>query len=348
MRLRILASLTAFANCAAADDAAFEFDTQREILVPPPVAAAEALIGAKFEPTKHELRVNDTLTTEKWEQGFLLHARLPLDEAFSIRQDIRTGLQTETVFGDALATTYRDALTLLEKTSAELRASEALRIAASIQQQWLANNQVPFAEIVAYGTEVVARPVQSITLKLQAEWHEREEFAGSTAEQQSYRLVIDEEFVPKKLKASACAGIVDSEDASGREVSERRWGALLFWSPDGDRTALTLGADFAEREITGGPENAIGADLDRVANYQVKLRQRFFLRSNVELQAGRELHPLNFTDGLPSVDAWNLGANSDFFLREELSAALGLRYRLRDEAAPADEFSLTLSIKGRF
>lgn len=351
MRLRILASLLAFANCAAADEAAFEFAEQPEILVAPPAAAVESLIEAKFEPTKRDLRVDGLLTAEKWEQGFLLHARLPVDEMISLRQDFRTGLQTETILGDALATTYRDALTLLEKTSAELRASEALRIAASIQQQWLANNQVPFAEIISYGTEVVAKPAPSVTLKLQAEWQEREEVAGPVAEQQAYRLAIDEEFIPKKLKVIVGAGIVDSKDAMGHEVSERKWNAALFWSPDGDQTMCTLGVDLAERESGGDARLAQGPELDRVASYHLKLRQRWFARSHVELQAGRELHAPDSSNGMASTETWNLGTNSDFLFRDELNAGLGLRYRLRDDSSASvvgNEFSLTLSLKGRF
>jgi hypothetical protein len=347
----VVASLAVLANGATASVADFEFTAQRDILVTPQAVSAESLVEAKFEPTKHELRVGEFPAEEKWEQGFLLAARLPVDDAFLLRQDIRTGLQTETVLGDALSFTYRDALALLEKTSAELRASEALRLAASIQQQWLANNRVPFAEIVTYGTEAVARPAKNLTLKLQAEWQEHAEFAGAVAEQQAYRLAIEEELVPKKLKASAGAALVDSEDATGREISERKWDAALFWSPNGDRTALTLSADLADREITCDPQFADGTSADRMANYHVKLRQRLFARSQIELQAGRETPPLQAVDGLPSADAWSLGANSDFFLREGWNAALGLRYRLQDDSpspAPADEFSLTLSLRGLF
>lgn len=351
MRLRIVASLLLLANGAAAIEAAFEFTAEREVLLPPPAVAAESLIEARFEPTKHELRVSDFPAVEKWEQGFLLHARLPVDETFSLRQEFRTGLQTENILENGLSATYRDALALLEKTSAEVRASDALRLAASIQQQWLATNRVPFAEIVTYGTEAVAKPVKSVTLKLHAEWQQRDDFAGVVAEQQTYRLAVDEEWIPKKLKASAGAALLDSADEAGREISERKWDAALFWSPDGDRIAFTLGADLADRGITASSQSEQGASVDRVVNYHAKLRQRLFARSQIELQGGRELHPLESPNGLPSAEAWTLGANSDFHLREDWNAALGLRYRLRDEPlplAPADEFSLTLSVKGRF
>jgi hypothetical protein len=349
MRLWILASLAALTNCVAANESAFEFTAQREVLARPPAVAAESLIEAKFEPTKYELRAADGPAVEKWEQGFLIHARLPVDETFSLSQDLRTGVQTETILGTAFATTYRDALSLLEKTSAEFRASEALRLAASIQQQWLATNQIPFAEIVTYGTEAVAKPAPRTSLRLQAEWQERQEATGANAAQQAYRLAVDEEFVPKKLKAGLSAALVDSGDAAGRTIAERKWGAALFWSPDGERTALTLGAELADRDIADATDSAL--EMERVTNYHLKVRQRILTCSQIEFQAGRELHTADSSGDLPVADAWNLGANSEFSLREDWNAALGLRYRLRDDApslTPAHEFSLTLSVKARF
>ena len=187
----------------------------------------------------------------KWEQGFILHARLPVDDGFSIRQDIRAGLQTETVLGDALSSTYRDALTLLEKTSAELRATEALRVTASIQEQWLANNQVPFAEIMLPTAQRPwpdpCKPSPGQAPGRMAGARRIRPRGRGTADVSAGR--VDQEFVPKKLKASVGGVVYDSEDATGRTISERKWDAALFLSPDGERTALTLGADLASARL---------------------------------------------------------------------------------------------------
>ena len=342
MPVFLLASL---GGIAFAVDEEFAVTAPRVLLITPVAVASDSLLEAKIEPTKHELRFDNVLAAERWEQNFQFAARLPVAEAFSLRQEFRAGLQNETVLGDELSTVFRDALTTLEKTSAELRASEALQLAASVQQQWLANNSVPFAEIVTYGAEMKYSPVKTTTVKLQLELSERDEFAATQSAQESYRLALEQELVPKRLAAAAGASLGHADDAvlAERESFTRKLDGSLKWTPLA-ATSLTLGGERSARDAVALVE---GGEA-----YAVKVQQQLFARSKLELQAGYELHTRSPLDAATSTgSAWNLGANSDFALRDEWNAGVGIRYRLRDESAspvPSDELSLTLSVKGRF
>lgn len=342
MRVRVFACLLAGASGGFASEEAFDFSPS--VLVDPPARAAESLLEAKIEPTKYERRLQDAFAAETWEQGFSLAARLPVDEAFSLRQEFRTGLQSETVLGQELAATYRDALALLEKTSAELRASEALRLAVSVQQQWLATNSVPFAEILTYGAEAALRPMKATVLKLQAEWQERDEFSASASAQETYRLALEQELFPKRLTARAGVSFAHFADGlvAERETFARKLETALQWTPLA-QTALTLGVELADQD-------ALRADATAEL-YAVKLQQQLFPGGKVELQAGYEQRVQETLDALSRSGAWNLGAQSDFTLRDDWAAGFGVRYRQRSESpllAPVDEVSLSLSIKGRF
>lgn len=337
--------LALLGGIAFAVEADFALTPPRTLLIAPLVVASDSLLEAKIEPTKHELRFDDVLAAERWEQNFQLAARLPVEEAFSLRQEFRAGLQNETVLGDDLSTFFRDALTTLEKTSAELLASEAFRIAASIQEQWLANNSVPFAEIVTYGAEMKFSPVKTTTVKLQLELSERDEFAATQSKQENYRLALEQELVPKRLSAAAGASLGHADDAvlADRESFARKVDGSLKWTPLA-ATSLTFGGERSAREAVALVE---GGEA-----YAVKLQQQLFARSKLELQAGYELHTRTPFDAEPATGSvWNWSANSDFAFRDEWNAGVGLRYRLREDAASpvlSDELSLTLSVKGRF
>ena len=233
---------------------------------------------------------------------------------------------------------------MLEKTSAELRASDALRLTASIEQQRIANNSVPFAEIVAYGTEAALTPVKTTTIKFQLEWQQRDEVAAVVSERETIRLAIEQEFIPKKLKTSAGASLVLIPNETVREADSeaRKFETAVQWSPLA-QTAVTLGAELATREAVRLNET--------VENYALKLQRQLFPGSTVELQAGYEQRWQDSLSTFSQATSWNLGARSDFGLRDDWMAGVGLRYRLRDEApllTPTDELSLTLSLKGRF
>ncbi len=315
------------------------------LFIAPFTPSAESLIELQVEPTKRELRFDDVLAAERWEQNFRLAARLPVAEAFSLRQEFRTGLQSETVLGDELTTLYRDALAMLEKTSAELQASEALRLAASIQQQWLATNSIPFAEIVTYGVEAKISPVKATTVKLQLEWQDREEYTTTETAQETYRLTLEQELVPKRLAAGAGASLGHFDDLvlADREHFTRRMEGSLKWTPLA-ATALTLGSELSTREALDVLESSEA--------YALRVQQQIFARSKLELQAGYELHTRSPLDADPTTGkSWTLGANSDFAVGDSWNAGAGLRYRLREEAAstaPTDELSFTLSVKGKF
>ena len=344
MRSWLLAPMLALlAGHLPAADTEFSLTESRPIFIAPPGAASGALIQATIEPTRHELRFDDVLAAERWEQNFQLAAPLAITEAFSLRQELRTGLQNETVRLDEFSTAARDAIAVLEKTSAELRASEALRLAASVQDQWLANNSVPFAEIVTYGAEAKFSPVKTTAVKLQIELQERDEFAAAQSEQTTWRLALEQELVPKRLKAVAGASLIRAGelDSADRGSSTGKVDGSVQWSPLTD-TAFTLGAGRTHRETA-----ALCEDVDA---YAFKVQQQIFSRSRLEMQAGYELRTRGPLD-LPESDGWNLGASSDFALRDDWNAGVGVRYRLRDEpltANPLDDLSLTLSLKGRF
>lgn len=346
MAARFLVLLLAVCGVAAsASDVEFTVTEPRSLLITPLVRPTDSLIEAQIEPTKHEMRFDDVLAAERWEQNFQLAARLPVAEAFSLRQEFRTGLQNETVLGDELTTVFRDALAMLEKTSAELRASEAVRIAASVQQQWIANNSVPFAEIVTYGVEAKFSPAKTTTVKLQLEWQDRDEFAATQSEQENYRLTLEQELVPKRLTAGAGAALGHFDDviAADHENFTRKMEGSLKWTPLA-ATTLTLGGELSAREAL--------ALIESGEAYAVKVQQQVFARSKLELQAGYELHTRSPLDAEGTGgSSWTLGANSDFALRDDWNAGVGVRYRLREEpvgTAPADELSLTLSVKGKF
>lgn len=346
MRVRLFVSLLAL-HCAVAfaTEAEFGLAMPLPMFVVPVAPPAESLIEMQIEPTKRELRFDDVLAAERWEQNFRLAARLPVAEAFSLRQEFRTGLQSETVLGDEFTTLYRDAIAMLEKTSAELQASEALRLAASIQEQWLATNSVPFAEIVTYGVEAKFSPVKQTTVKLQIEWQDREEFIATQTGQENYRLTLEQELVPKRLAAGAGAALGHFDDAAvaEREHFTRKMEGSLKWTPL-TATALTLGGELSTREAL--------ALIESGEAYAVKVQQQIFARSKVELQAGYELHTRSPLDAAETVGtAWTLGANSDFAVGESWNAGASVRYRLREDAlsvAPIDEVSFTLSVKGKF
>lgn len=346
MRVRLLVSLFVFACVvASATEVEFTLTEPRAVLIAPLARPADSLIEAEIEPTKHEMRFDDVLAAERWEQNFQLATRLPVAEAFSLRQEFRSGVQNETVLGDELTTVFHDALAMLEKTAAELRASEALRIAASIQEQWLATNSVPFAEIVTYGVEAKFSPVKTTTVKLQLEWQDRDEFAATQSDQETYRLTLEQELVPKRLTAGAGAAFGHFDDATfaDRENFTRKMEGSLKWTPLA-ATTLTLGGEVSAREALALVESGEA--------YAVKVQQQVFTRSKLELQAGYELHTRSPLDAAEIAGAtWTLGANSDFALRDDWNAGVGVRYRLREApsgAPPADELSLTLSVKGKF
>lgn len=335
----------ASAAALAVEGVTFDLASSPEILIAPPARPAESLVAAQIEPTKYDRLVSDLSATDKWEQGFVLAAWLPIDETFTLKQDFRTGLQSETVLGQALAATYRDALAVMEKTSAELKASEAVRIAAAIQQQWLANNQVPFAEITTYGAEAAITANKTTTLKLQSEWQQREEAAATdTTAQETYRLLLAHELLPKRLHASTAVSLVHSannEDAD-RETLLRKIESALRWTPM-EQTAFTLGGEF-------GDQGATVTDTTG-ATYLLKLQQQIFRGAKVEVQGGYEQRLQETAEEITRDGAWNLGANSDFTLRDEWAAGVGLRYRQRDDVSlqrSADEVSFSLSVKGKF
>ncbi|MGB8169801.1 MAG: hypothetical protein WCF18_20030 [Chthoniobacteraceae bacterium] len=346
MRACLLVSLLVLSGAVSrAADAEFSLTEPRPLIVAPFTPPAESLIEAQIEPTKHELRFDDVLAAERWEQNFQLAARLPVAEAFSLRQEFRTGLQNETVLGDELTTIFHDALAMLEKTSAELKSSEALRIAASVQQQWLATNSVPFAEIVTYGVEAKYSPAKTTAVKLQLEWQDRAEFAATQSGQETYRLTLEQELVPKRLAASTGASLGHFDDAifAERESFTRKMEGSLKWTPLA-ATALTLGGELSAREALALVETGEAC--------AVKVQQQIFARSKLELQAGYELQTRSPLEAAPTAGtAWTLGANSDFAVGESWNAGAGVRYRLRDDTAAAptsDELSFTLSVKGKF
>jgi hypothetical protein len=345
MRLWTILFVLALATTSRAADADFALTAPPSLLLAPAATASDSLLEATIEPTKHELRFDSVLAAERWEQNFQFAARLPVAEAFSLRQELRTGMQNETVLGDELTATFRDALVMLEKTAAELKASEALSLAASVQQQWLANNSVPFAEIVTYGAEAKFAPVKTTTVKLQLEWQERDEFTATQSAQETYRLTLEQELIPKRLTAATGAALGHFDDAmiDERENFTRKMEGSLKWSPL-TTTALTLGGERSARESIGLVESG--------ESYAVKVQQQLFAQSKLELQAGYELHTRSPLDADRTTgSAWTLGANSDFAVRDGWNAGVGLRYRLREDAAsakPTDEVSVTLSVKGKF
>jgi hypothetical protein len=308
-------------------------------LIAPASQAEPSLLEARVEPTKREVRFDDVLAAERWEQGFLLTARLPVTEALSLRQELHTGLQTETVLGDELSSTYHDALAMLERTAVELLASERLRLAVSAQQQWLATNSVPFAEIVTYGGEAKYSPGKTTTAKLQLEVSDRAEVSGAESDQETYRLSLEQELVPKWLSAAGGAALVVADDALTESVA-RRYEASMKWTPLA-ATALTLGGEHAVREST--------AEIEARRAYGLKVQQQLFAGSKLELQAGCDLHTRSPLDGPEVAGAgWNLGASSDFAIREDWRAGIGVRYREEAAAPQPEELSFTLSVKGKF
>ncbi|MEA3209981.1 MAG: hypothetical protein QOE70_3038 [Chthoniobacter sp.] len=347
MRVRLCLSLLALgtALASATDEGAFDYATApRAILVRPPGPPADSLLQATIEPTKRELRFDDVLAAERWEQNFALTTRLPIDESFSLRQEFRAGMQSESVLGNELSIAFRDALAVLEKTAAELRVSEAWRLEASIQEQRLANNSIPFAEIVTYGAEAKFAPAPTTAVKLQLELQQRDEFTAGESAQDTWRLALEQDLVPKLVKASAGVSMVHFVDAqvAERESLAEKFEWSLKWSPIA-RTALLLGAERTSREAL-----TLSEAMD---SYAVKLQQQLFGKSKIELQAGYESHLRTALEPILPDAVWSLGANSDFAVHEDWNAGLGVRYRLREEPAlltPADELSLTLSLKGRF
>ena len=337
--------LASFGGIASAVDTEFELTAPRSLLIAPVMVPSDSLIEAKIEPTKHELRYDDVASTERWEQNFQLAARLPLAEQFTLKQEYRAGVQNETVLGQELATVFRDSLAMIEKTTAELRASEALSLAASAQNQWLANNSIPFAEIVTYGVEAKFSPAKTTTVRLQLEWQERDEFAATQSGQETYRLALEQELVPKRLTAATGASLAHSEDLifADRESFTRKMDGSLKWTPLA-ATAITLGGELSAREAVKLTESGEA--------YAVKVQQQLFAGAKLELQGGYELHTRSPLDAACGTDAaWNLGANSDFVLREDWNAGVGVRYRLREDTAvvaPGDDLSFTLSVKGKF
>jgi hypothetical protein len=182
-------------------------------------------------------------------------------------------------------------------------------------------------------------------VKLQLELTERDEYAATESGQETYRLALEQELVAKKLMAAAGGSLGHSEDLTfpERENFTRKVDGSLKWTPHA-ATSLTLGGEHSERETVAAVE-------DREA-YALKLQQQLFARSKLELQGGYEVQTRSPLDGPPVAGSvWNLGANSDFALDQDWIAGVGVRYRLREETispAPADELSLTLSVKGRF
>lgn len=346
MRIRLLLSLLVLCGTVSrAADAEFILTEKQQVIVMPVAPAMESLIEAQIEPTKHEVRYDNVLEAERWEQNFRLATRLPIAGAFSLRQEFRTGLQNETVLGHALSTSFRDALVMLEKTSAEVKASEALRIAASIEQQWLATNSVPFAEIVTYGVETKYSPTKATTVKLQMEGQERDEFAATQSGQETFRLVLEQELVMKRLAAGVGLTLGHFNDVimPEREYFNGKLEGSLAWTPL-TTTVLTLGGGVSAREAAALAESS--------EDYTLHLRQQLFARSKLELQAGYQMHarlPLETPETAGS--AWKLGANSDFALRDDWNAGVGVLYRVREDHASetlGEELSFTLSVNGKF
>lgn len=338
-----LLTLLLGASAWAAEESEFSTETPRALIIAPATVAPDSLVTFSIEPTRHELIADQNVfAAERWGQDFLVTARLPLTDALSLREEWRSGLQSETVLGDAFAATYRDALSMLEKTAAELRASEAWRIAATVQQQWLATNSVPFAEIVTYGAETKFTPVKTTTLKLQAEWQVRTEQPAAPNEQDSCRLSLEQTLVPQLLSADAGVGLSALEAAAVSRNSgvTRKLDGSLKWTPAAT-TALILGGAFSTRD-TAAVDEATRA-------YGLKLQQRIAAAARVELNA-------NYTESAPAGivttdGAWALGANSEIGLARDVNAGLGVRYQLRDDAPAAfapQDLSFTLSLKGQF
>jgi len=96
MRFWLTASLAVLAAAAAwaEGDAAFDLTEHPSLLVAPLAAPHDSLIKATIEPTKHELRFDNVFAAERWEQNFQLATKLPLSEALSLRQELRSGIQT--------------------------------------------------------------------------------------------------------------------------------------------------------------------------------------------------------------------------------------------------------------
>jgi hypothetical protein len=331
-----------------AEEAEFAIEAPRTLLVAPAEVKAPSLVEATLGPTTHEFRADDSVfAAERWGQDFLLTARLPVTEALSLRQELRSGLQSETVLGDPLSASFRDAFTMLEKTAAELRASEALRIAATIQQQWLATNSVPFATITTYGAEARFAPVKATTFKLQAEWQERTDLAAAAlSEQDAYRAALEQTLAAGLVTAEAgTAVLLAKEAAPAAEGSVTgRLDGTLKWTPLQD-SALALGAELSTRDA------AILGETTRA--YALRLQQRLDATSRVEFLAGYTAHTHTDAAGTaPDPEGrWNVGASSEIGLAQDVAAGFGVRYQVRDEApllfAPED-LSITLSLKGRF
>lgn len=312
------------------------------LIAPAPVAAGSSLFQLTAEPTKHQVRWVGG-EGESWQQGIGLATRLPVGEAVSLVQEFKAGLQVETTFTDLLSTASRDALTTLERTAAELRLSEALKWEVSAQQQWLANNSVPFAEIVSYGTELKFAPSKTGSVALQAQWEEREQFPAPAGVQQSYRVTGERQLGSPAVRASAGAAYAVQEDAG--EAITTKLESALKWTPV-KATTFTLRLDETRRALPLQGELEI-ADL-----LGVILQQQLHAQSRVELQAGYELRSRTRDEtALAESSAWNLGASSDIRLLENTAAGFGVRYRLREDSpftAPTEEVSFTLSVKGQF
>lgn len=312
------------------------------ILAPPPRAETDSLLLATIEPTKRELRFDDVLAAERWEQNFHLLSRLPLDETFTLKQEFRAGMQNETILGDAVTTQFRDAITAMEKSSAEWAVTEALKLALAIQQQLLANNSVPFAEITTYGVQGTVSPTKTTTLKLEASWQDKQEFTGALSDQENYRIALEQQV--QQLKASVAGGLSRADLASTVELESliRKAELALRWNPL-PATVLTLASELAWQELRATDE--------LIETYALKLEQRLASFGKVELQAARELRASETAGLLTDRSAWSLGANSTLALHEAWNAGFGVRYKLQeapDFVTPVDELSFTLSLRTSF
>ena len=334
-------------SVAAQDDATFEASAPREVIVRPAAQPAPSLAEARVEPTRRERRSGGEFDIDVWTQDFTLAYRLPIAEPFALRQEFRAGVQAENgLFGDEFEAALRDAVTIAERTAALLQLTESFKAELSVQDQWLAQNSVPFAEIVTYGAEAAWSPAKQTQVKARLALDQREEATGGASGRQTVRLAIEQEFVPARVKASAAASVAHQDDAlvAEKEARIEKIEAALKWTPFSP-TTFALHYERGEKTLLTLDETEF-AQL-----YGFKLQQQLFPQMKLELNAAHDARLREALDSATRTGTWNLGASSDLTLLENWNAGVGIRYRFRDDTlltAPPEELSLTLSLKGKF
>ena len=344
MHLRHLAAVVLVSSAAAQDDATFEASAPREVIVRPAAQPAPSVVEARVEPTKRERRTGGEFDIDVWTQDFTLAYRLPIAEPFALRQEFRAGVQTENgLFNEESEAALRDAVTVTERTAALLQLSDSLKAELSVQAQWLAQNSVPFAEIVTYGAEAAWSPARQTHVKARLALDQREETAGAASEQETVRLAIEQDIAPARVKASAAASVAHQDDAV-KEARIEKIEAALKWTPF-TPTSFALHYERGEKTMLTLDETE-SAQL-----YAFKLQQQLFPQMKIELNAAHDARLREALESATRTGTWNLGASSDLILLENWNAGVGIRYRFRDDTlltAPPEELSLTLSVKGKF